>query len=102
MPRGDKTGPEGNGPLTGRRMGNCVSNENFISPNNQNFGRGLGRGFAGGRGYARGFGRGFGRGSGFFGNQNYQNTTDKNSIENEINALKEQISFLEKQISDSK
>jgi hypothetical protein len=27
MPRFDKTGPKGNGPLTGRRLGGCINNE---------------------------------------------------------------------------
>ena len=93
MPRGDNTGPQGFGPMTGRRMGDCVGNENPTS-SNVNFGQG--------RGFERGFRRGFGRGFGFFGNQNYQKSFDKSAIENEINVLKEQILFLEKQISDSK
>ena len=31
MPRGDKTGPEGFGSMTGRRMGTCVGNEQLGS-----------------------------------------------------------------------
>lgn len=46
MPALDKTGPQGQGPLTGRGMGLC--------------GRGLGMGFGRGRGYGRGLGRYFG------------------------------------------
>jgi len=48
MPRGDRTGPNGQGPMTGRGMGFC---RGFNTPGfmNQGFGRG------------RGFGRGFGR-----------------------------------------
>ena len=38
MPRGDKTGPEGFGSMTGRRMGTCVGNAN------PGFGTGFGRG----------------------------------------------------------
>ncbi len=50
MPRGDGTGPEGRGPLTGRRMGFCAGNDRpgFMEPS---FGRGLRRGFR--RGFAR-------------------------------------------------
>ena len=44
MPRGDGTGPAGQGPMTGRRMGYCAG---FSVPGFMNFG----------------FGRGFGRGS---------------------------------------
>lgn len=55
MPRGDKTGPEGFGPRTGRGLGYCTG---YSSPG---FMRGVPRGGAGfgfGRGF-RGFGRGF-------------------------------------------
>ena len=45
MPRLDKTGPQGQGPRTGRGMGNC--------PGTGGTGRGLG--------FGRGQGRGFGR-----------------------------------------
>ena len=45
MPRGDKTGPEGFGSMTGRRMGTCVGNEQTGSNFNPVFGRGQGRGF---------------------------------------------------------
>ena len=49
MPGQDRTGPSGEGPMTGRGLGPC------------------GRGLARGRGFGRGFGRGlgYGRGLGF-------------------------------------
>ena len=47
MPQGDRTGPMGEGPMTGRGLGPCAG---YPNP-----------GFAG----RRGFGRGFGRGRGF-------------------------------------
>ena len=49
MPRGDRTGPYGEGPKTGRQMGYCVGNEHpgFINMG-QNRGRGFGRRFQGG------------------------------------------------------
>ena len=47
MPNRDKTGPTGQGPLTGRGLGPC--------------GAGLARGRGFGRGFGRGLGRGFGR-----------------------------------------
>jgi len=46
MPGQDRTGPSGQGPLTGRGLGPCGAG-----------GRGIG--------FRRGFGRGFGRGRGF-------------------------------------
>ena len=54
MPRGDGTGPRGQGPMTGRAAGFCAGYETpgFANPQ---FGRG------GGMGYGRGFGGG-GRG----------------------------------------
>lgn len=80
MPGFDKTGPNGQGAMTGRRMGRCTNfgagarnqapeadiNTNENSPNdfqpgNFGWGRGGGRGF--GRGCGRGFGRGFARGA---------------------------------------
>jgi len=43
MPNKDRTGPQGQGPMTGRQMGNC----NGAEPN-------VGRGLARGRGFGRG------------------------------------------------
>jgi len=61
MPRGDRTGPWGQGPMTGRRMGYCAG---FSAPGFTASGPGLGygRGFGFGRGFARGYGLGMGRG----------------------------------------
>lgn len=83
MPRGDKTGPNGNGPMTGRRMGYCADNDRpGYTENDQNYGRNFGGG-----GFRRGGGRGLGRNS--------------DSLENEIDTLKEQINSIKKQLSDS-
>ena len=65
MPRGDRTGPWGAGPMTGRAAGYCAgySVPGYMNPvggYGRGFGRGWGRGF--GRGWGRGWGRGFGRG----------------------------------------
>lgn len=97
MPRGDKTGPEGFGSMTGRRMGSCIGNVNPGFYNNPGFGTGFGRGMRNGlgRGFARGGGRGFGRNFNYPENQNFSN---KEAIENEINMLKEQLSFLGKEL----
>jgi hypothetical protein len=43
MPQGDRTGPNGQGPMTGRRMGYCSGN-NVPGCINSGFGRGMGRG----------------------------------------------------------
>jgi hypothetical protein len=57
MPRGDRTGPWGAGPMTGRGAGYCAS---YSVPGYANPVGGYGRGW--GRGRGRGFGRGWGRG----------------------------------------
>jgi hypothetical protein len=53
MPRGDKTGPQGMGPMTGRAAGYCAGNEapGYANP-------GFGRGYGVGRGFGGGGGRG--------------------------------------------
>ncbi len=63
MPFGDRTGPMGAGPRTGRGAGYCAGYgmPGYANPvpGGYGYGRGYGRGF--GRGYGRGFGRGYGR-----------------------------------------
>ena len=56
MPKGDKTGPTGQGSMTGRAAGYCAgySVPGFMNPID-GYGRGLGR--ACGRGWGRRFGR---------------------------------------------
>lgn len=60
MPGGDKKGPMGEGPMTGRGQGLCAGNDTPGSVTDINQSRGLGRGM--GRGMGRGFGRGFRQG----------------------------------------
>ena len=93
MPRGDKKGPAGLGPLTGRRMGYCAGNTNSESNSGIGFGRGMRNG--NGRGFNQGSGRGFGRNLNSQGTQNFSN---KEAIESEINIIKEQLSFLEQKL----
>jgi len=111
MPAGDKTGPTGAGPMTGRGMGYCTG---YYAPGYANPmpGRRLwGRG-----GFGFGFGRGFGRGYGYGRylapypyetpyRPPYSSTQDEKAIlaeqareiENELKAIKERISELEGQ-----
>ena len=107
MPGGDRTGPFGEGPQTGRRMGYCVGNEHpgfyYQRPY---WGTGPGRGFRGGRGFGRGFRGGYGWGLGpefRYGYGDYYgkppDVSDKTMIENEIRILKDQLSALEDQLS---
>ena len=93
MPRNDKTGPQGLGSMTGRGLGICTGNEYLGFGNNFRFGRGFGRG-----GLGAGRGRGFVRN---YGNSvSMQSYSNEKTIENEMNVLKEQLEFLEKQLSN--
>jgi len=60
MPRGDRTGPEGEGPRTGRGMGYCAG---YDAPGCVTPGLGMGRGRM--RGYGGAWGRGRGWRHGF-------------------------------------
>ncbi len=66
MAGGDRRGPRGMGPMTGRGMGFCAGNDRpgFVTEEAVAPGRGFGRGFGRGAGNGRGFGRGFGGGGG--------------------------------------
>ena len=59
MPRGNRTGPRGDGPMTGRGAGQCAG---FDRPGYAS--SGTGRGYGREIGYGQGRGRGFGRGQG--------------------------------------
>ena len=95
MPGRDRTGPSGFGPMTGRRMGFCVDNDNqYFSIRGLEYKRGNRGGF----GYGRGYGLGYRYG---YGNKNIENNpsvSDKTIIENEIRILKDQLSSLEEQL----
>lgn len=72
MPGGNRTGPQGEGPRTGRGLGDCKPKKdkdgNVIEPlrgigrGGLPWGGGRGRGWGGGRGNERGLGRGGGGG----------------------------------------
>jgi len=94
MPGGDRTGPQGTGPMTGRKMGYCTGDENPDYGFRGGFGRRARRG---------GFGRGFGRGFGFRGgNFPAAHADEKGFIESEMESLKNQISFLEERLKKIK
>ena len=103
MPRGDRTGPYGEGPMTGRRMGYCAG---YDHPGFTNLGAYQGRGY--GRGYRFGFGRGRGFGYRYaarYGDvyrEPFPEVSEKTMIENEIRILKDQLSSLEEQLSKTK
>jgi len=91
MPGGDKTGPQGSGPMTGRRMGYCTGSDN---PGNELSGRNSGRGFGRGGRFR------FAWGNGRFSTANSQYVSNEDSISNELKLLREQMSSLEKQLSE--
>lgn len=93
MPGGDRTGPIGAGPMTGRAAGYCAG---YDMPGYMNsvLGRGLGRGR--GRGWNRGWGRGFGWRFGGFGGYMYPVNPVSATMEKEI--LKNQSAVLEAEL----
>ena len=102
MPRGDRSGPSGEGPTTGRGMGNCAGNDHPGYMNSfSNWGRGSEREFRGGPGYSRGAGFGFRGGYGSYKPGNISDVSEKTLIENEIRILKDQLSALEDRLSNS-
>ena len=118
MPGGDRTGPTGMGPMTGRGMGYCggYDRPGFTNPI-AGRGMGMGRGFGGG-GYGRGGGRGWrnmyyatglpgweraSRGMQAWGGMPYgQPYTPEITQEQELNNLKEQGDYLTNALKDIK
>ncbi|MFA9398054.1 MAG: DUF5320 domain-containing protein [Clostridiaceae bacterium] len=78
MPGLNGTGPRGEGPFTGRRMGTCRG-DSF-------YGRGLGRGAG------RGIGNRFFRSS-------YDNYSNEDSLNMEKEALEERLNYIKEEIN---
>lgn len=114
MPGGDRTGPEGLGPRTGRRLGYCSG---YDSPGYTKGvprgGGGYGRGFGYGGGFGRGWGRGFwGRGRRFWHGYYpyYEPSTgayteqdkevEKSYLENIVKGLEEEIKAVKDRIKE--
>lgn len=96
MPRGDRTGPWGDGPKTGRMMGYCAGNDHpGYMVSQPGMGRGFGRRFRGGGGFGRRGGAGYMYGAGNYFQGDYTNVSEKTLIENEIRVLKDQLATLE-------
>ena len=80
MPRGDRTGPFGEGPKTGRQLGFCADYDHpgyARSP-----GWGLGRGF---------FRHGVGRGRGFFRSRPLDDWLEQGYTTDEVDALRSDV-----------
>ncbi len=108
MPSGDRRGPMGQGPMTGRALGFC---NGYDTPGyTKGFGGGGGRGFRFGGGRGRGGGRGFGWGWGrdFYGatpeyhGQSYSlsKKDELNMLKSEAENLREHQKEIEKRISE--
>lgn len=101
MPGGNKTGPLGEGPKTGRGLGYCSGSDH---PGFQNSGQNVAFGF--GRGWGNRWGRGnqnrFRQSFGRFGVERSVNVSEVTLLENEAKILKEQLASIEKQLSDLK
>ncbi|HQO08767.1 MAG TPA: DUF5320 domain-containing protein [Clostridiales bacterium] len=100
MPRGDRTGPEGTGSMTGRGLGYCAGY------NEPGYTAGRGRGFGRSRCYGGGFGRGRGYGRYWGYDAGYDRSSEpevseKTLLENDIRILKDQLSSLEKRLEES-
>ena len=105
MPGGDRTGPAGAGPMTGRAAGYCAG---FPYPGYMNShvprrGMGWGRGRGWGRGMGMGWGRGWGRGG--FGSYPYppvpypsQPLPDELSPDQEKEYLQQELDMMEKEM----
>ncbi|MGD2294576.1 MAG: DUF5320 domain-containing protein [Candidatus Aminicenantes bacterium] len=109
MPGGDRTGPSGMGPMTGRRMGYCAG---YGAPGFMNPGPGYGMGRR--MGFGRGFGRGpgFGRGRGWwhggyggFWGYPHQALTKEDEVaylENEAKEVKEELNQIKARLEELK
>lgn len=84
MPRGDRTGPMGYGPRSGRGLGIC--------------GFAAGRAAFVGRGFGRGISRGLSVGRRFW----PRATQSKDTIENEISYLEERLNGLKTLLANDK
>jgi len=89
MPLFDRTGPSGQGPLTGRGVGPCGGGAGFGSR------FGFGRGSRFGRGFGRGF---FGRGFGFFGRAPTE-AEEKELLEDYKKDLEQELSAVDKELN---
>ena len=109
MPGGDRTGPVGRGPMTGRAAGFCAgfSDPGFSNPDSsRGFGRGMGRGF--GRGfYRRGrsfLGRSYGEDPNYSQQPNVypqpSKDEEKTYLQNMIKGLEEEMKRIKERLQD--
>lgn len=100
MPRGDRTGPEGRGAMTGRGAGFCggYDSPGFSRGGRAGAGRGLGRGFSG-RGAGRGRMNHYGQA--YYGDRIEENRDTVKSLKDEISSVEQYLQEL-KEIVEKK
>jgi hypothetical protein len=108
MPGGDRTGPRGMGPLTGRAVGYCAG---YDAPGYWNSGRGRGAGFGAGRGARGGMAwrSGWGRGGRGWPRQvptenpapTELTSTDQEKLEQRLDRLQAEVSELRRLFPES-
>lgn len=101
MPGGNRTGPFGEGPKTGKGLGFCAEQEQsgFQNPN-ENYTFGFGQGWR--NRWDRGRYHQFRTGFGHFPIGTSTSVSEITLLENEARILKEQLATIEKQLSDLK
>ena len=101
MPRGDRTGPRGIGPMTGRRLSFCVGSDRpGFDTEPRNLGIGFGHGFGRGNGWRGQMGYGQRHAYGRFSDEEVQGVSKRTLLENDARILKEQLASVEKQLSE--
>lgn len=107
MPGGDRTGPMGQGPRTGRAAGYCGDRDEpgfstapggrgWFGRRGGGFGRGRGGGFGAGRGFGRmGWGGWFGPSAARMDLQGYQGDDEAARLRTQIEALEARLARLE-------
>ncbi|WP_018248699.1 DUF5320 domain-containing protein [Orenia marismortui] len=97
MPRGDGSGPEGLGSMTGRGLGYCVGYDRHGCANQGFLGRNRAYGFRGGR--STRFGRGYPEGRRM---RVVRGEDEINYLEAEAKALKEELKIIEDNLKSLK
>lgn len=104
MPRGDRTGPNGAGALSGRRMGFCAGNNvpGYQANESNYYERDGGFGFR--HRFGRGGNRGFGENRFQYGQALYpcEPIDKKSQLKDQIESLRGQLSTLEKEFDKLK
>ncbi|RKZ11843.1 hypothetical protein DRQ32_05010 [bacterium] len=118
MAGGDKRGPQGAGPMTGRGLGHCAGYEapGYEADAAEARGRGIGRGHGRGRRARMGFGRGLGGIRGFSRGRGHQFGWDQDGYPDEaprsastdsltelaadVTRLREQLAAMEKRLTN--